>query len=102
MYGSLAESSLATPDCWEPRRKTFDRDCPFFHLCVGSIFFRFGLCVWSSWGEAGLDPSLGRAGGRVALPALLPPAALYGWYIRREGKRGRALPGTTAIPTLIV
>ena len=44
---------------------------------------------------------MGRAGGRVALPALLPPAALYGWniYTRRiyrEGKGGRPLSTFTA------
>ena len=80
MYGSLAVSSWATSGCWGPRRMTVSHDCPPCQLVV-VIFFKsyYYSCLG---GRRVLDPSLGRAGGRVALSALLPPAALYGWHIR--------------------
>ena len=81
---------------WGPQRMTVSRDCPLCQLVVLMLLLQL------SWEEAGPRPILGQG---CALQALLPPAALYGWHIREayipRGKRGRALPGTTVIPTLV-
>ena len=52
-------------------------------------------------GGGGSRPVPGQ-GWRACCPSSAPPPCGSLRVVRREGKRGRALPGTTAIPTLVV